>query len=187
VRPVRALAFSPDGRTLAVGDSDGSRPTLFLVDSRTHRARASIASRTNAVTADVAFAPGGRTVVTGEAVSGRVSPPAEVLVSRRASDGRELARSQPIAGGRLIGFALGGRFLLVTSGEKRSYLLESRTFARVRTFRVSGAAALSPAAGTAAFGQDDGSIRLIGMRTGAERPMEGRATGRVTAVAFSAD
>ena len=35
VRPVRALAFSPDGRTLAVGDSDGLHATLALVDTRT--------------------------------------------------------------------------------------------------------------------------------------------------------
>ncbi len=30
VRPVRALAFSPDGQTLAVGDSDGRHANLFL-------------------------------------------------------------------------------------------------------------------------------------------------------------
>jgi WD40 repeat protein/DNA-binding SARP family transcriptional activator len=187
VRPVRALAYSPDGRTLAVGDSDGFHATLFLVDTRSHRARASVTSRTNAVTADVAFASGGRTVVTGEAVSGRNGPPAEVLVSRSASDGRALNWSKPIAAGRLIGFTDRGRFLLVTSGETRSYLLDSRTFARVRTFHVSGAAALSPAGDTAAFGQDDGSVKLVDLHTGAERPMQRRAAGRVIALAFSAD
>jgi hypothetical protein len=98
VRPVRALAFSPDGQTLAVGNSDGWHATLFLVDARTHRARASVTSPANAVTADVAFAPDGDTLVTGEAVSGRFSPPAAVLVLRRSSDGGELRRSKPIAG-----------------------------------------------------------------------------------------
>ena len=66
VRPVRALAFSPDGTTLAVGDGDskGRGSDLFLVDTRTHQARAVIPDR-SAVTADVAFAPDGRTLFTG--------------------------------------------------------------------------------------------------------------------------
>jgi len=185
VRPLRALAFSPDGRMLAVGDTDGTHAGLFLVDTRTHRARASIPSPANAVIADVVFGPAGRTLVTGEAVSGHNAPPAEVLVLRSTSDGRALSRSKPIAGGRLIGFTDRGRSLLVTNGETRSYLLDARTFARMRTFHISGAAALSAAGDTAAFGQDDGSVKLVDLNTGVERSMARRGTGRVIAVAFA--
>jgi WD40 repeat protein/DNA-binding SARP family transcriptional activator len=186
VRPVTAMAFSPDDRMLVIGDSDGSHATLTFVDARTHRARASVTSPANAVTADVAYAPGGRTLVDGEAVSGQFSPPAEVLVRRETSDGRALARSHPIAGGRLIGFASDGR-LFETSGETTSYLLDARTFARTRTFPVAGTAVLSPDGHAAAFGQDDGSVKLLDLRTGSVQPMARRATGRVIALAFSRD
>jgi len=187
VRPMRALSFSPDGRTLAIGDSDGRHATLVLLDTRTHRSRAAALSPGRALTADVAFAPNGRSVDTGEVVSGRTSPPAEVIVSRRVSDGRILGQSRAIPGARLVGFTEGGRYVLVTSGETKSFLLDARTFNRVRTFRRSGAAAISPASATAAFGQDDGGVTVVNLRTGAERPMARRASASVTALAFSSD
>jgi WD40 repeat protein/DNA-binding SARP family transcriptional activator len=186
VRPVRALAFSPDGRTLVVGDSNGSNATLALIDTRKHRTTSFLTDKTTAATADVKFSPDGRTLVTGAAVSGRFSPPAEVLVTRRPSDGSPIRRSRPVAGGRLVGFAQGGRSLLVTSGEHTSYLLDAHTFARRATFHVSGAAALAPAGNAAAFGQNDGSITLLSLGSGNVRAL-GRASGRVVALAFDAD
>jgi WD40 repeat protein len=74
----------------------------------------------------------------------------------------------------------------VTSGAA-SFLLHPRTFARVRTLHISGAAALAPTEDTAAFGQNDGSVKLVDLRTGAVRPMARRAPGRVIGVAFSGD
>ncbi|HZQ64079.1 MAG TPA: BTAD domain-containing putative transcriptional regulator [Gaiellaceae bacterium] len=186
VRPVRAVAFSSDGRTLAVGDSDGKLGKLLLVDTRTHRTRAVVGSQ-NAVVADVAFAPDRRRLVTGEPVSCRFSPPDEVIVARRVTDGRALRRSPVIHGGRLVGFTSDGRSLLVTSGEQRSLLLDAQTLEPVRSFPISGAAALSPAGNRAAFGRDDGSVIVVDLRTGAQRPMSRRAAGRVLALAFSRD
>src|SRR5262249_8003148 len=144
VRPVRALAFSPDERTLAVGDSGGIAATLTLLGAATHRRLWSTTARHNLVTADVVFSPDGRTAAAGEAGTGRQKARPEQLVLRRAREGRELRHSRPIPGGRLMGFALGGRFLLVTSGETTSYLLNVRTFARARTFHIAGTAALAP-------------------------------------------
>jgi WD40 repeat protein len=185
-RPVRALAFSSDGHALAIGDSDGTHATLALIDTRSLRKSSSLTDKAAAATADVEFSPDGRTLVTGEAVSGRFPPPAEVLVARRPSDGSPIRRSRPIAGGRLIGFAQGGRSLLVTSGEHASYLLDARTFARRATFHLSGAAALSRAGNIAAFGQNDGSVTLLSLETG-KMQLLGRASGRVLALAFDAD
>ncbi len=187
VRPVRALAFSPDDRTLAVGESTGTVAQVFLVDSRTHEARSSPTSSPNAVTADVAFAPDGRTFVTGEAVSGRFSPPDEVLVRRRAKDGAEQRRSRPIPGGRMVGFTRDGGSLLVTSGERRAVLLDARTFEEIRRFPVAGAPALSPTSDTAAFGHVDGNVVVVDLRTGVRRPMDRRATGGVEGASFSTD
>ena len=57
----------------------------------------------------------------------------------------------------------------------------------IRSFPVSGSPALSPAADTAAFGRDDGSVVLVDLRTGARRATESSAAGGVTAAAFSSD
>jgi WD40 repeat protein len=113
--------------------------------------------------------------------------PDEVIVARRASDGHETRRSRPIPGGRLVGLATAGGSLLVTSGETRSLLLDARTLRPTRTFSIGGAAAISPAGDTAAIGQDDGSVTIFDLHTGARRPMDRRATGRVLALAFSPD
>lgn len=187
VRPIRAVAFSPEGRTVAVGAYDGYHPTLYLVDARSRTVRRSADPASNGASTDVAYAPGGRTMVTGETRDCRHNPPAEQLVLRRAGDGSILRRSSTIPGGRLIGFTPDGRSVLATSGETTSYLLDARTFRRLRTFRAAGAGAVSPVAALAAFGRDDGSVDLVDLRTGALRPMDRRATGRVIGVGFSRD
>jgi WD40 repeat protein len=187
VRPVRALAFSPDGRTLAVGDWNGVNLGLHLLAGRTHLEQATQASLYGGPIDDVAYAPDGRMLVTGEATSCRGGPPPEQLTLRRPRDGTPLRLSAIIPDGRLIGFTKDSRLILVTSGETTSYLLDARTFARVRAFHLSGAAAVSPVSDTAAYGQDDGSVKLLDLNTGAVRPMNRRATGRVIGVAFSRD
>jgi WD40 repeat protein len=183
-RPLRSLAYSPDGRRLAAGDSDDAHATVLLFDAVTHDEVAYATDESTVVTTDVVYAPDGRTLVTGEAVTGRITAPPLVLVVRRASDGVELRRSPPIPAGRLVGFGPGGRSLLVTSGEAVSYLLDWRTFERLRTLRVSGTPALSADGRLAAFGDDDGEIRVADLRRGAVRTA-GRSPGTVTSIAFA--
>jgi WD40 repeat protein/DNA-binding SARP family transcriptional activator len=184
--PVGALAFSPDGRTLAVGSSTGDNAELFLLDARTHRLRASSESP-YAATADVVFSPNGREVVTGEIVSGQGFPAAEVIVVRNSTNGREITHSQPIEGGRLVGFAAGGRELLVTTSESSSMLLDARTLRRVRTLHEGGAATISKTGTLAAFGHADGSVTLVDLATMSAKTMTGRASAAVEALAFGPD
>jgi WD40 repeat protein/DNA-binding SARP family transcriptional activator len=182
----RSLAFSPDGRTLAVGDSDGNRALDYLVDARTYKQLTTTGSW-GLVTADTTFAPDGKSFLAVDAVNGRETPVPTTLSLRSAHDGSLLrSTSKPLTGGRLAGYTSDGRFLLEV-GAIASYLLDARTFARVRMFDVTGVAAVSPAADTAAFGRSDGSVRILDLRSGKERAMDRRAAGHVISIAFSRD
>jgi WD40 repeat protein/DNA-binding SARP family transcriptional activator len=186
VGPLRALAFSPDGSTIAVGGTTGDHATLDLVDTRTHVAHArAIDGYLHA--ADIAFSPDGRTVAIGEPVTGMVRPPDEVIVVHDAKTARERAASRPIPAGRLVGYTSDGRFLLVTKGDAVSLLLDARTLKPVKTIGLGGAAALSATDDEAAFGQHDGSVTFVDLRTSKQRLMTGRAVGSIQGISFSAD
>jgi WD40 repeat protein len=186
VGPLHALAFSPDGKTIAIGSTTGHSATLDLVDTRTYAMRES-AIDPYLDTADVAFSPDGRLVATGEPVTGMVSPPDEVVVLHDATTGRTRATSVRISAGRLAGYTSDGRFLLVTKGDVTSVLLNARTLRPVRTISLGGAAALSPSGDEAAFGQADGSVTLLDLSTGRRRTLSGRAGGSIEAASFSPD
>jgi WD40 repeat protein/DNA-binding SARP family transcriptional activator len=188
--PLHALAFAPDGRTLAVGGTAGGGPdqsaTAVLVGLRTHAARTGQFTSLGGITEDVAFGPDGRTFATGGAVGNRY-PPGEAIVVRQARTGHALARTRPIPDARLGGYTRDGRFLLVAAGNRRSLFYHARTLQLARTFDVSGVPAVSPASDKAAFGQGDGSVILLNLHTGQTKRLSGRASGSINAVAFSRD
>jgi WD40 repeat protein len=188
--PLHALAFAPDGQTLAVGGTTAAGPdqsaSVILVGLRTHAPRTGQFTSFGAITADVALAPDGRTFATGGA-GGDTYPPAEAIVVRQSRTGHALARTRPIPGARLGGYTRDGRFLLVAAGNRRSLLYGARTLRLARTFDVSGVPAVSPASDQAAFGQGDGSVILLDLPTGKTTKLFGRASGSINAVAFSRD
>jgi WD40 repeat protein/DNA-binding SARP family transcriptional activator len=185
-RPLTDLAFSPDGRTLAIGSTDSAlgpttQAVTFLYDTRSHDLLES-PGLGDGGTADVLFAPDGRTLVAGTINSGN-----EVVLLLRVSDEQPLARSQRVPAGRVIGFVDGGRELLVTSGPSRSLLLDAHTLRSVRTLHYGGAAAVSRDGDLAAFGGANGGIVLVDLRTGERTTMQGRASAAIESLAFSRD
>jgi WD40 repeat protein/DNA-binding SARP family transcriptional activator len=186
VGPLHALAFSPDGGTLAIGSTNGHEATVDLVDTRTDATR-DAAIDPELDTADVAFSPDGRSVASGEPVTGMVSPPDEVIVLRDARTDRKRATSDPIPAGRLAGYTSDGRFLLVTKGKAASLLLDAVTLKPVKAIRLGGAAALSPTEDEVAFGHTDGSVTLLDLKTGKKRALSGGTSGSIEAASFNPD
>ena len=194
-RSLGRCARSPSARTAEPSPSATAirRATgrdLFLVNTRTHRIHAVVQVR-SAVTAETSRSR--RTAAPSSPVRPSPAPavpPDELIVARNAADGRELRRStgDPLRPGS-IGFTPATRVLsLVTSGETRRSCSTRARSRRSGDSVVAGAGALSPSADIAAFGQDDGSVVLVDLRTGAPRTRcsDGRPAA-CSALAFSRD
>ena len=91
----------------------------------------------------MSFAPDGRTLVTGEAVTGRFAAP-EVIVLRDSANGRGAREVAADPGRAASPASVDGRSVLVSSGNARSRLLDARTLQRVGTLPTGGVAAVSP-------------------------------------------
>jgi len=183
----QALAFSPDGRTLAAGNSTGHNADVYLVDTRTHRRKAYAQSGlARWATPDVLFSPDGRTLVTGEIRAGQFpGRPPEVIVNRNPVNAKERVQSVPLPAGHLIGFVHHGHELLVTTGATSSVLLDARTLHRVRSIPLGGIAAVSTSGKLAAFGGPNGRVVLFDLRTDRPTPLHGQVSTPITALAFS--
>jgi WD40 repeat protein/DNA-binding SARP family transcriptional activator len=183
-----ALAYSRDGKTLAVGSTDGHQAILYLVPRGVSKARVTVSSEHAATIPDLAFSPDGRTLATGEMRSGSEIPMREIIVLRNARTGTAERSSQPIVSGRLVGYTPDGRYLLVTTGASTSELLDARTLKTVRAIhRLGEPAALAPHGSLAAFGHTDGSVTFLDLTTGKRRTPSDRTGSNVDSLSFSAD
>src|SRR5205823_10840693 len=172
--------------TLAVGSTDGHHAIVHLVPRGASKPRVTVSSP-NATIPDLAFSPDGRTLATGEMRSGSENPKREIIVLRDARNGAAETRSEAIVSGRLVGYTSDGRYLLVTTGERTSELLDSRTLEKLNTFQLGEPAALSPRGSLAAFGHTDGSVTFLDLATGKRTTPSERTGSNVDSLSFSAD
>ena len=179
-----SLAFSPDGSRLASSGIDyegGGFVDLFDGRSRNHIARLGTAELSYSADPGATFSPDSRVLAAGTAddSSGMIlrwdARTGDLLAETRLSSRLPPAHVEFVAGGRIV-----------TAADDATVVRDATTMRPLRRFAAAeDAIAISPTAGLVAFGTEDGSVRLLDLRTGALRRAAGRHEGPVVAIRFS--
>jgi len=197
-----ALAFSPDGKTLAVVSKGLRELDLVDVRSRTVRrvARFPFDGPTRSFSNyGLAYSPDGRILLTSEVILDKGNPVRSEIVFRDGATGRPLGRTidagtlgtNPLPGvghgPRLaVSFTPDGRSI-VADDTRRAVVWDAASGRRLRTFAPSLSFAVSPAGDALALGREDGSVALASLDTAKTRQFSGRHAGAVNGVAFTAN
>ena len=195
--PVRTLQFSPDGLRLAIASGQEGNGALDLVDASTFRrvARHEFGPGPHPFHA-ITFSPDSRVLATGYAKyhekQDRVGP--GLLARWDGHSGRRLGRPRPVAAVGdefLVAFGGGGRQLVtVSEAERAAVVRDAQTLRPIRQLPARGlpsASAVSRDGRVVALARDDGSLRLVDLRSGRSRTLLGRQAASVQSAAFSAD
>ncbi|MFJ3310891.1 trypsin-like peptidase domain-containing protein [Streptomyces sp. NPDC086549] len=178
--PVRSVAFSPDGHTLASGSYDG---TVGLWDPATGRARATLTGDTG-IAWSVAFSPDGHTLASGgDDGTVRLWDPATGRARATLTGHTGTAWS--------VAFSPDGHTLATGSDDGTVRLWDPATGRARATLKghtdVVRSVAFSPDGHTLASGSYDGTVRLWDPAAGRARATLKGPTGYVWSVAFSPD
>ena len=175
-----SVAYSPDGRTLASGNANG---TVSLWDADTGRVIRSLEGHSDWVNA-VAFSPDGQTLASG---SGD-----RTVKIWDVNSGRELRSLEGHSSGvSAVAFSPDGQTLASGSWDNTVKLWAVNSGRELRSLEGHSSyvysVAFSPDGQTLASGSDDNTVKLWAVNSGRElRSLEGHS-GSVNAVAFSPD
>ena len=175
---VDGVAFSPDGKTLAVGDFGGQ---IGLWDVATGRRTAVLAEGSGTVYG-VAFSPDGKTLAAGD-YGGQVSL-WDVATGRRTAT---LNEGSPVYG---VAFSPDGKTLAAGDGGGRVGLWDVATGRRTAVLAEGSpvrGVAFSPDGKTLAAGDFGGQVGLWDVATGRRTAVLAEGSGTVYGVAFSPD
>ncbi len=183
--PVNALAFSPDGDTLAIADSAGS---VFLWNTAGHSQPVQLSPVSGSAIESIAFNPAGTTLAAGD-YSGdiRFWDTATRKMTGEVED--------PGSGGaNTLAFSPDGGLLAAGDYNGTAYLWQTSTGDEIRSLPVPGngvlAVGFSPDGRTLATGSYNGSTYLWNVATGSEAgaPLTDPNQGPIVeALAFSPD
>jgi WD40 repeat protein len=141
----------------------------------------------------VVFLPGSSTfIVTYAPFEGFNPAPAGVLRRWDARTGRSLGGVARLAraGALLVAPTAPGALTTISDTARQTVIRDAETLAPLRRFGVSGlpwASAVSPDGRLAALGRQDGSVRLLDLRTGTTRTLAGHHDASVQSAVFTAD
>jgi RNA polymerase sigma factor (sigma-70 family) len=145
------------------------------------REKAVLEGVTNPVSA-MAFAPDGKTLVTGEG-----GPKAELKVWDTAT-GRLTTTLRPrYRRHRLVGFTADGRVVSASQDGAWVIVWDAATGREEKSIQAGGVVALAPDGKVLALGSATGGVRLLATADGKEQATVQAGTDRILALAFSAD
>jgi DNA-binding SARP family transcriptional activator/WD40 repeat protein len=191
---IGTLAFSPDGRRLAIGYDRGRGNVVAVFDLRGRRVVARPSLPLGRLVSGLRYSPDGRTLelILARAFGDR--GPAEFMrFDARTGTPRLGPVSVNRAGTTSLMITSDGR-RLVAVGEGETVVRDAQDLRALKRWPVGGRGAsqfwptaLAPDDRTVAIGGEDGSVRLLDLETGKQRAALGRHVAEVFGARFTPD